>query len=330
MPVFQNAATLAAAAASILNQSAVTLELILVDDGSTDGGDAVIATLAATDPRVIPIRILHAGQIPAILAGAAVARAPMIARMDADDLARPDRLSRQLAWMAATGAQVCGGWARTFGVQERLIRFPSSPAAIAVEALFRSPLLDPTLVIGATVLRQFPYDPADRFLPDQGLILRLLDRASVTTLPAVILDYRQHPAQLSRRAALAVHQHRILRSRRHLADRWGVAESDPLGAIVVGSRPANSAAELEALGGFLIGIPEAADGEAALWLACRWIERCLEASPPPADRAKLLLAYAKTLISLPAADQAEIEALSVADCNDDRPDARFMGFAGAD
>src|SRR5207244_9535415 len=84
---------------SVLAQTLADLELIVVDDGSTDGTAAMLASFAERDLRIRVQTRSPAGLAPALNAGCALARAPYIARMDADDVSLPDRLERQAAFL---------------------------------------------------------------------------------------------------------------------------------------------------------------------------------------------------------------------------------------
>ena len=90
-PTFNRAAYLDAAVRSVLAQTMPDLEVIVIDDGSTDDTDGVLARI--DDPRVRVLRQAHAGCSAALNAGLAVARGRYIARNDSDDVWRPDLLA---------------------------------------------------------------------------------------------------------------------------------------------------------------------------------------------------------------------------------------------
>jgi glycosyltransferase involved in cell wall biosynthesis len=106
LPVSNGFATIGAAVESILEQSSREWELIVVDDGSTDGTDAVLAGFSSSgaSPAVASghlriVRTPHRGLVAALNTGLATATGDLIARMDADDRAHPDRLARQRAFL---------------------------------------------------------------------------------------------------------------------------------------------------------------------------------------------------------------------------------------
>ncbi|MDS9470053.1 glycosyltransferase [Paracoccus sp. MBLB3053] len=103
VPAFNAEATLARTLASVLRQSHQTLELLVVDDGSTDRTAQIAADLAQADPRLRVIRKENGGVASARNAALAEARGNYIAWLDADDLWHPDKLARQLACLAASG-----------------------------------------------------------------------------------------------------------------------------------------------------------------------------------------------------------------------------------
>src|SRR5512145_3474869 len=101
MPVRDAAATVRAAAVSILRQAERDLALVCVDDGSTDATAEILDGLAARDRRVVVLRGPGEGIARALNRGLAACDAELVARMDADDLAHPERLAVQLEALAA-------------------------------------------------------------------------------------------------------------------------------------------------------------------------------------------------------------------------------------
>ncbi|QEM69418.1 glycosyltransferase [Geobacter sp. FeAm09] len=95
MPVRNEARYLTAALESLFRQTMVDWELVVVDDGSTDATPAMLAAAARRDPRVRPLRCREGGLVAALNEGLAACRAPLIARMDGDDIAHPRRLEMQ-------------------------------------------------------------------------------------------------------------------------------------------------------------------------------------------------------------------------------------------
>src|SRR5262249_33147245 len=109
IPAFEAAATLPACLRSLARQSEPRWECVLVDDGSRDATGAVARAAAAGDDRVRVVRVPHGGIVPALAAGLAHCRAPVVARMDADDVMRRDRLAAELALLdAAPGLAAVG------------------------------------------------------------------------------------------------------------------------------------------------------------------------------------------------------------------------------
>src|SRR5213082_3313519 len=102
MPVFQGREHLAAAIESVLAQTFERFELLVIDDGSTDGSSTIARTYAERDSRVHYRRQENAGQGAARNAGAEAARGEAVAFLDQDDLWLPARLARQLPLLEDT------------------------------------------------------------------------------------------------------------------------------------------------------------------------------------------------------------------------------------
>jgi glycosyltransferase involved in cell wall biosynthesis len=148
---------LPAAIDSILGQRAAPLRLVVIDDGSVDGTPAYLAALR--DPRIDVITQPHAGLSAALNRGIAAAATEYLARMDADDVALPDRLAEQLAFMDARRDVVaCGTGIEYFvdgGVRTLARSLPLSHAEVtAALAAGAHALCHPTLVFRVEAARR--------------------------------------------------------------------------------------------------------------------------------------------------------------------------------
>ncbi|MCG8585858.1 MAG: glycosyltransferase [Pirellulales bacterium] len=148
LPVFNAASTVARAVESILAQSHRNLELIVVDDGSTDDTAAIVAGIS--DPRLRLIQSDHRGVAAAANLGTREARGKHIARMDADDYAYDARLERQLALLLEGGFDVVG-------CQVRIVEQTGPPAAgmRRYEAWINEETLEPEAILALRFV-EFP------------------------------------------------------------------------------------------------------------------------------------------------------------------------------
>ena len=207
LPVRNAATHLRDTAASVLSQEEVDLELIVVENGSTDETPRLAAELARSDGRVRVIRSEPAGLTNALIAGCAAARAEVIARQDAGDVSLPKRLRRQLALFADDPDRVlvsCG--VRYAGPRgEELYTATESDG----EAVRRSLLHDdPSRIRGinhhgsAMFLRKAyqdagGYRPEFRFAQDLDLWIRLAQRGSIAFAPEVLYVASITPESIS-------------------------------------------------------------------------------------------------------------------------------------
>src|SRR3954447_1730338 len=196
LPVFDAREHLADAIASIQAQTHRRWELLVVDDGSSDGSPELAEELGRTDDRIRVLSVTHGGAAQAVNAGIDAARGEMIARMDADDIAVPDRFALQLDWMRRSGVEVCGSCALRFGARGGLLWFPESHGAIAREMLFRHGILQPTLLTHTSILKANRYGDGDRF-EGNALWVRLRREHVLGNVPAVLLKHRVHERQTS-------------------------------------------------------------------------------------------------------------------------------------
>jgi glycosyltransferase involved in cell wall biosynthesis len=207
LPVFDAATTLSACLASITRQTLTDWECVLVDDGSGDASRAIALRAARDDERIRVITTPHRGLVPALNTGIDHCRAPLIARMDADDLMHKRRLERQSGALAAE-PELAGAGTRvrlfprktlTAGMRsyERWLNGMDVRERIHNDRFIECPLLHPTLMLRSEVLRSHRY--RDRGWPeDYDLVLRLQNAGlRFTVIPERLLAKRCGPERLS-------------------------------------------------------------------------------------------------------------------------------------
>lgn len=208
IPAYNRAAFIADAIGSILGQTLRDLEVIVVDDGSTDDTAAVVDSIA--DRRV---RLVQHGQnrgIPhARNTGLDAARGRFIAWLDSDDLARPHRLETQVRFLKAHPTMpmvgCCAGRMDASGAQRRGARVPPLAAAdIGAWLLFRSAFQQSSITGRAQVLRRFRFDPGYPVCEDLDVFVRLSRSYPLCNLPEVLIDRRMHEGQSIRSAQEAI------------------------------------------------------------------------------------------------------------------------------
>jgi glycosyltransferase involved in cell wall biosynthesis len=200
LPVYDGEAYLREAIDSILGQTWRDLELLVIDDGSRDASRDVVASYR--DPRVR----LHAhernmGLVPTLNEGLELARGEYVARMDADDVAHPGRLARQVRYLDAQPEVAALGTAvRNFGEVRNSWTLKTDPPAVRARLLFECALCHPTVMLRAAALRRhgLRYDAAYRHAEDWALWVAIADKEAAANLPEQLLRYRTHPQQVSR------------------------------------------------------------------------------------------------------------------------------------
>ena len=137
IPVYNRPAMLAEAVGSVLAQTYRPIEIIIVDDGSTDDTPAVAAALAAKHPEIRVIRQENRGVGPARDAGRRAARGELIQHLDSDDILLPRKFELQVAGLQAhpeCGASYC--WTRTRLLDGTYEPLPAKRTGERIEAMF--------------------------------------------------------------------------------------------------------------------------------------------------------------------------------------------------
>ncbi len=205
LPVRDGAAHLSEAIECVLADRFGDFELLVIDDGSRDASPEIALAFAARDARVAVLRQPAQGLVAALNAGLSLARGEYVARMDADDRSRPERLTRQIAYLdahpecAAVGCAYLEIDEQGWPICER--KPPETHAAI--EAVLLSGLAG-VLPHAACVFRRSALEQlgtAYRDCPeaeDLDLYLRLAERGRLANLPELLFEVRRHAQSTTR------------------------------------------------------------------------------------------------------------------------------------
>ncbi len=207
MPVYNAGRTLAEALDSLIEQQYENWELVVADDGSTDDSPRILREYAARDARIRLCGGPHAGIVSALRLACAEAHGALLARMDADDIALPGRLSMQAAMFQADPAlDLCGGQVLPLGATpgSGRIRYESwinslvHHEEIVREIFVECPIPHPTFMMRRAFLKCLGGYRQGAWPEDYDLVLRAWMAGARFGKPdAPLLRWREHPGRLS-------------------------------------------------------------------------------------------------------------------------------------
>jgi glycosyltransferase involved in cell wall biosynthesis len=202
MAVLNGEKWLPTAVADILRQTMSDFELLVVNDGSTDRTQELLAGFG--DTRIRVERLEHVGLAPALNRGIELASGRYIARMDVDDRSAPERLAKQLSAAERHGDAVAVGC--TFevldgtGVRRSVIAPPTHDADIRRRLLVRNPFAAGSVMFQAQALRDAGgYRELYTSAEDYELLIRMAKMGKLTSAPEPLYGWRVHPGNMSLR-----------------------------------------------------------------------------------------------------------------------------------
>lgn len=203
MPAYNAAATIGEAIDSLRDQSVRDIRIIVVDDGSIDETPAILADIAAREPRLVVVTKANAGIVEARNDALRHAEADIIACLDSDDIALPGRLERTLAYLHAHPECVAvGGAVEHIDVEGAPLSGlppPSDPAGANAAA---APAVEPYIIQSTLMARRADVVAVGgyRHVPnseDSDLYWRLASHGSLVNLPDKLSKYRVHTSSMS-------------------------------------------------------------------------------------------------------------------------------------
>ena len=198
LPFYNAELTIEQAVKSVLNQTYINFELLLYDDGSTDNSLRLLSQFNDERIRIIK-NSQNIGLIEVLNRSIEDARGDYWARMDADDVALPDRLSKQVDYLNQhANCGICGTQMRIMGTEE-IIHKPLYDSELRWWIFKSTPFSHPTVMIKRDLLlkTQLQFRKEAYVAEDYDMWWRLANHTQLGNLPEILLEYRIHPSQES-------------------------------------------------------------------------------------------------------------------------------------
>jgi glycosyltransferase involved in cell wall biosynthesis len=229
MPVYNGADYLSKAIESVLLQDNVSIRLIVFNDGSTDSTSRILSKFTNKNVTVLTSE-KNVGYVPALNQMLSYVRSPYIARLDADDIAKPNRLSKQLAYIEGKPDTLVLGsdfeYIDTQGVTLDYGTDRCSGMTPNIALLFQNVICHPTTLIRTTVFRDVTsgYDSDIMPAEDYDLWLKCSEVGDVEIYPEKLTRYRLHAKQVTGMMSKSTYRKNSIIRMRHL----GRIEARPL------------------------------------------------------------------------------------------------------
>lgn len=199
MPVYNAEKYLKETIDSILRQTFTDFELLIINDGSSDGSEDII--LSCYDKRIrYKKNPTNLKLIETLNKGIELSSGKYIIRMDADDVSLPQRLQKQVDFMEKhPDVGVCGSWFEIFGKEKKIIKYPEKDEDIRIMMLYQTPFCHPAVVIRKEILLQhnIRFSPDFIHAEDYEMWVRLMGLTRFANIQEVLLLYRLHESSVS-------------------------------------------------------------------------------------------------------------------------------------
>lgn len=221
IPVYNGENHISIALKSILSQSYRNLQIVVIDDGSTDRTAQEIDR--CKDSRVQIIRNgKNIGIVESLNLGLSFCNGELVARMDADDISIDNRIEKQVGFMMAHPRCVCVGSRYRILNGSAVVNLPLEDSDIRIQLWESSPICHPSALIRGSVFENIRYEKAFQYAEDYKLWSDLSDIGELQNLSEPLLTYRRHPNQIAKMHAhaqrIASDQVRLIQLRKLIKD----------------------------------------------------------------------------------------------------------------
>lgn len=184
---------------SIINQTYTDWEMIIIDDASIDCTWDLIEKV--DDKRIIKIRNNeNLGLTKNLNIAMSLASGEYILRVDGDDVAMPNRIEKQVAYMEKYNDVILSGtWMRSFGLQYDILKSALQDEELRVRMILNSVIYHPTFILRSKELKKYNirYNERMEFAQDYDMIFQLCKYGKIANIPEVLMKYRMSDAQIS-------------------------------------------------------------------------------------------------------------------------------------
>ncbi len=199
MPVYNCEKYLKEAIDSILCQTFKDFEFLIINDGSTDSTADIVQSYK--DSRINFVENeQNIGLAASLNRGIDLAKCEYIARMDADDISRPERLEKQFAFMEKNSdIDICGTWAKFFGALNFVAKYAETRDKIVTNSFITSPVAHPSIIFRKNSFNRhnLRYNPEFKVTQDYELWVKAVKYLKFANIQEVLLDYRINSNQLT-------------------------------------------------------------------------------------------------------------------------------------
>ena len=214
------------ATSSVLLQTFGDFELIIIDDGSSDGTPKILNSF--TDPRIVIVsNEKNEGLIKSLNKGIKMARGEYLARMDADDISHPQRFEKQINYMEANrGIGVLGTAVNHVDEKNKIISTliqPQAHESILWKMFFECAIIHPTVIARKEVIEMAGgYDVRFPHIEDTELWMRVADKTRFSNIPDVLHSHRLHKKSIGSTKSSVQYESGLLLRKRFIASTIGV------------------------------------------------------------------------------------------------------------
>lgn len=192
IPVFNEQSSVSRALSSVLGQTYRDFEVLVVDDGSTDDTTSIVSSFS--DKRIRLIRKpTNSGIVASLNLGLSLARGEYVARLDGDDVARPERLAKQVAWMDGhPDAGLVGSWAMLHDLahhEDRICAPPIFHKELVAYMHHENPFIHSSVLFRTGLARQLGgYVDTYRWSEDYALWILMASHMQVANIPEILVE----------------------------------------------------------------------------------------------------------------------------------------------